>query len=186
MSPLARGIGSGVQDARKDGGAAPIRTMVLIVAFPRINGKMQQRGGRVMIRRWHYGIPVLLLSMAIAANASAQALRSANVGDRMGSLTAGLDKVEGGPLGSCAPGSPLIRLTDYVVPGRTQDDDNASFQAFTVGDRVVALVAYDEDDLSAPVVVYADADGNGLITNTWSIENAPTLCAIVGNLHYRP
>ena len=50
----------------------------------------------------------------------------------------------------------------------------------------MALVAYDEDDLSAATTVYADLDGSGLITNEWSIAETPTLCAIVGSLHYQP
>jgi hypothetical protein len=139
-----------------------------------------------MIRKWHYTIPVVVLTMAIVATASAQPLRSANVGDRMGALVTGLQKVSGGPLGSCAPGAPVVSFIDYVVPGRTPNDDNASFQAFTVGGHIVALVAYDEEDLSAPVAVYADADGNGLVTDMWSVEEAPALCAIVSNLHYQP
>jgi hypothetical protein len=139
-----------------------------------------------MIRKWYFGIPLVLLAMSVAGAASAQPLRSAKVGDSMGSLITGLRKVDAGPLGSCAPGNPVVSLTDYVVQGRTPDDENASFQAFTVGDRTVVVIAYDEDDLSAPMAVYADLDGSGLITNAWSIDETPTLCAILGKLHYQP
>ncbi len=89
-----------------------------------------------------------------------------------------------GRLGSCAAGAPVVSYVNYVVPGRPADDDNASFQALTIGDRVVAVVAYDEQDLSTPVAVYADIDGKGLITNVWPVAVAPEPCAIVQGLHY--
>ncbi len=139
-----------------------------------------------MTRKWYIGIPVLLLAMTVTMAASAQALRIAKVGDRMGALVTGLSKFDGGPLGSCAAGGPVVNYINYVVPGRPVDDDNASFQALTIGGHVVAMIAYDEDDLSAAVAVYADIDGNGLVTNVWSIPNAPQLCAIVQGLHYQP
>ena len=96
-----------------------------------------------------------------------------------GSLTTGLRRVEGAALGWCSTRAPVVSYINYVVPGRPGDADNASFQAFTLGDHLVVMVAYDEQDLSAPVSVHADLDGNGLITNVWSIENAPGLCAIM-------
>jgi hypothetical protein len=125
-----------------------------------------------MTRKWYIGIPVVLLAMTVTVAASAQPLRIAKVGDRMGALVTGLIKVDGGPLGSCVAGAPVVGYI-AVVPGRSPDDDNASFQALTIGDHIVAMIAYDEQDLSAPVAVYADIDGNGLITNVWSIPNAP-------------
>lgn len=139
-----------------------------------------------MTRKWYIGIPVVLLAMTVTVAASAQPLRIAKVGDRMGALVTGLIKVDGGPLGSCVAGAPVVGYIDYVVPGRSPDDDNASFQALTIGDHIVAMIAYDEQDLSAPVAVYADIDGNGLITNVWSIPDAPQPCAIVRGLHYQP
>ena len=139
-----------------------------------------------MTRKWYVGIPVALLAMTVATAASAQPLRIAQVGDRMGSLVTGLRKVDGGALGSCAAGAPVVSYVDYVVPGRTPDDDNASFQAFTVGDHIVALVSYDEEDLSAPVAVYADRDGKGLVTDVWSVTDVPGLCAIVQGVRYQP
>jgi hypothetical protein len=80
----------------------------------------------------------------------------------------------------------MVSYVNYVVPGRPADDDNASFQAFTIGDRVVAVVAYDEQDLNTPVAVYADIDGKGLITNMWPIADAPEPCAIMQELHDQP
>ncbi len=139
-----------------------------------------------MTRKAYVGIPLVLLAMTVAVAASAEPLRIAKVGDRMGSLVTGLTKVDGGPLGSCAAGDPVVSYVDYVVPGRPQDDDNASFQALTIGDRLVAMIAYDEQDLSTPVAIYADIDGHGLVTNVWLIPNAPQLCAIVQKLHYQP
>jgi hypothetical protein len=139
-----------------------------------------------MIHKWHIGIPVVLLAMTVTVAASAEPLRTAQVGDRMGSLVTGLRMVDGGPLGSCAAGAPLVSYVDYVVPGRPPDDTNASFQALTIGDHVWAIIAYDEQDLSTPVAVYADIDGHGLVTNVWSIPHAPQLCAILRGLHYQP
>jgi len=139
-----------------------------------------------MTRTWYFGVSAVLMALTLATVASAEPLRTANVGDRMGSLVTGLQKADGGPLGSCAAGAPVVSYVNYVVPGRPADDDNASFQAFTIGDRVVAVVAYDEQDLSTPVAVYADIDGEGLITNMWPAADAPDACAILQGLHYQP
>jgi hypothetical protein len=139
-----------------------------------------------MTRKGYVGIPVVLLAMSIAMAASAEPLRIAKVGDHMGSLVNGLTKVDGAPLGSCADGAPVVSYVDYVVPGRPADDDNASVQAFTIKEHVVAVVSYDEQDLSTPVAVYADMDGGGLVTDVWSVPDAPALCAIVQGLHYQP
>jgi len=139
-----------------------------------------------MTRKWYMGIPLVFLAITIATAASAEPLRIAKVGDHMGSLVNGLTKVDGAPLGSCADGAPVVGYVDYVVPGRPADDDNASFQAFTVGEHVVAVVSYDEQDLSTPVAVYADLDGGGLVTHVWSVPGAPALCAIMQGLHYQP
>jgi hypothetical protein len=129
----------------------------------------------------------LLAMAAVAAAAAAAPLRSASVGDRMGSLVAGLVKVDAGPVGSCTGRGPVIHSVHYLVPGRPADDDNASLIGFSVGDRVVILVAFDEDDLSTPLaVIYADRNGKGLITDVWSAEDAPTLCEIVGAVHDQP
>jgi hypothetical protein len=139
-----------------------------------------------MTRRWFGAVSAVLMTLTVATAASAQPLRTANVGDPMGSLVTGLDQADGGPLGSCAAGALVVSYVNYVVPGRPADDDNASFQAFTIGDRVVVMVAYDEQDLSTPVAVYADIEGKGQITNMWPVADAPDPCAIVERLHYQP
>jgi hypothetical protein len=139
-----------------------------------------------MTRKWYVGVPVVLMALSVATAASAEPLRTANVGDQMESLVTGLQKANGGSLGSCAAGAPVVSYVNYVVPGRPADDDNASFQALTIGDRVIAVVAYDEQDLSTPVAVYADIDGKGLITNMWQVADAPEPCDIMQGLHYQP
>lgn len=139
-----------------------------------------------MTRKWCVGIPVVLVTITIAMATSAQPLRAAKVGDRMGSLVTGLKKVDGAALGSCSPGAPIVRYFNYVVPDRPADDDNASFPALTIGERIVAIVAYDEQNLSRVVAVYADMDGNGLITNVWPIVNVPAPCALMQGLRYQP
>jgi hypothetical protein len=63
---------------------------------------------------------------------------------------------------------------------------NASLIGFSVGDHVVILVAFDEDDLSTPLAVYADRNGKGLVTDVWSAADAPTLCEIVGGVQDQP
>lgn len=135
-----------------------------------------------MKRKWYYAISLMVLVTAVATAASAQPLRSAKVGDSMRSLVGGLQEVSGGPLGSCNPGGPVVSLVDYVAPGMAPVHDNASFRAFTVGKQIVALVAYDESDLTVPVTVYADTGGTGVVTNVWSVDNAPQLCAIIGTV----
>jgi hypothetical protein len=133
-----------------------------------------------MKRPLHLVLGLAMAAMAAATtSAPAASLRNANVGDRMGSLVAGLVKVDAGPVGSCTAGGPVVRSIDYVVPGRPTDDDNASLIGFSVGDRVVILVAFDEDDLSTPLAVYADRNGKGLVTDVWPAADAPSLCEIV-------
>jgi hypothetical protein len=127
-----------------------------------------------------------LIAMTATMATSFESLRIAKVGDRMGALVTGLRKADGGSPGSCGAGAPVVGYIDYVVPGRPADDDNASFQALTIGKHVVAIIAYDEQDLSAPVAVSSDIDGNGFATDGWSIPNATQLCAIVKGLHYQP
>jgi hypothetical protein len=70
-----------------------------------------------MIRKWYCGISMILLAMSVAGAASAQPLRNAQVGDSMSSLIIGLQKVNVGPLGSCAPGKPVVSLTDLRCAG---------------------------------------------------------------------
>ena len=139
-----------------------------------------------MIRNRHLAVPLTILVMAVATVASAQPLRTATVGDQIGALVAGLTTVDAGPIGSCGEGAPMISYVDYVVPGRPVDDDNASFVGLAIGDRMIMLVAYDEDDLSTPVAVYADSDGKGMVTNVWPAGEAPEPCAILEKVHDQP
>ena len=136
-----------------------------------------------MILKRHLAVPLIILTMAVATASSAQALRTAAVGDQIGSLVTGLTKVDAGPVGSCGDGAPTIGYVDYVVPGRPADDDNASFVGLAVGDRIVMLVAYDEEDLSTPVAVYADIDGHGTVTDVWQAAEAPGPCVILDQAH---
>src|ERR1700730_4515644 len=156
--------------------------------FPRLAmlKKKQGKGAWIMSRKGYLGIAVFLLAMSVAVAASAEPLRNAKVGARMGSLVTGLSNVDGASLGSCASGAPVVSYINYIMPGRPEDDDNASFQAITIGDHLVAMIAYDEQDPTHPVAVYPHIDGNGLVTNVWSVPNAPQLCAIVRGLHYQP
>lgn len=137
-----------------------------------------------MTRRWHLVVSLVVLALTTTVAASGEPLRTASVGDRLGSLVTGLVKVEVGPIGACDPGTPIISYVDYVVPGRPADDDNASLIGFKMGDRVVMVVAFDEQDLSTPVTVYADMDGHGLITNVWPVADSPTPCDIMQQLRY--
>ena len=139
-----------------------------------------------MIRKWHLAVPLTILAMAAATAASAQPLRTAAVGDQIGSLVTGLTKVDAGPVGSCGEGAPAVGYVDSVVPGRQADDDHASFVGLTVGDRMVMLVAYDEEDLSTPVAVYADIDGHGTVTDVWPAVEAPGPCVILEQAHDHP
>jgi hypothetical protein len=139
-----------------------------------------------MTRRWHLALSLVVLVLTTTVAASAEPLRTALVGDRMDSLLAGLTKVELGPIGSCAASAPVISYVDYVVPGRSMDDDNASLVGLAIGDRIVVMVVYDEQDLSTPVDVYADLDGNGLITNVWPFAEAPAPCEIMQRVRYHP
>jgi hypothetical protein len=138
-----------------------------------------------MTRRVCTMVPLVLLVLSLSIAAFAEPFRTAQIGDRIGSLLAGLRKVDAGPVGSCPDGK-IVGYVDYVVPGRTPDDHNASFVGFTVGSHVVIVVAYDENDLSAPVNVYADMEGKGLITDVWPVDTAPSPCAIMQHLRYDP
>jgi len=160
-------------------------------------GTTVSREGRVSMVRKRVAILVAVLAViVVATSASAQQLRSAKIGDRVASLLTGLVPINGGPLGSCAAGAPVIVYAQFLVPPLVDvpvfgplgnhDDDNASFLGFFIGTRVVMLVAFDERNPSVPAAVFADLDGNGLITSVWPVDQAPALCAIVQQLHYKP
>jgi hypothetical protein len=142
-------------------------------------------------------VPLVVLAIVMVVGpASAQHVRAAKVGDRIVSLLTGLVPVNGGPLGTCPASAALIVYAQFLVPPRVDvslfgplgnhEDDNASFVGFFIGNRFVMLVAFDEQQISTPAEVYADLDGNGMITNVWPAAQAPTLCAIVQQLHYQP
>lgn len=128
----------------------------------------------------------LIAALAAATAAWTAPLRTARVGDRMDALIAGLTPLPRGPVRACRGGGPSLTYIDYVVPGRPAGDESASFVGFAEGDRLVILVAYDEDNLGTPVTVYADLDGRGLVTNVWPAEAAPSPCGIVRQFHDRP
>jgi hypothetical protein len=149
-----------------------------------------------MIRKWLV-VPMVLSSLAVVTmTASAQHVRSAKVGDPIASLLSGLTPVNGAGVGSCPTGGPDIRYVQFLVPPRVDvpvfgplgnhDDDNASFLALIMGTHIVMLVAFDEQNPSLAAEVAADLDGNGRITNVWPVAQAPALCAIVQQLHYKP
>ena len=123
------------------------------------------------------GALILVVVLCAGVAADAAPLRDANVGAPITSLLAGLNRVDRGVVGRC--GQTDVSYADYVLPGRPQDDDHASFVGFSVNDRLLIVVSYDEEDLSVPVAVYADLDGSGMVTNTWAVEQAPQPCAIV-------
>jgi hypothetical protein len=138
-----------------------------------------------MTRKWYVGVPVVLVALTVAMAASAEPRRAAGVGERMGFLVTGLGNI-GGPIGSCAAGTPVGSYVKYIVPGRPANDDNASLQSFAMGDHLVAVVAHDERGLNTLVAVYAAIDWNSLITNMWPVANVPAPCAMGQGLHYRP
>jgi len=109
--------------------------------------------------------------------ATATPMRTAAVGDRMGSLVVGMSKIDSGRTGQC--GDVSVKIFDYIVPGRPLDEDHASFIGAWAYDRLVVLVAFDEGDLTAPLQVYADLDGKGVITDTWTADDAPNGCELI-------
>ncbi len=112
-----------------------------------------------------------------AIPALAAPIRTSKVGDRMGALVVGMVKVDSGAETAC--GRTPVRIFDYVVPGRPLDEDHASFIGIWAYDRLVILVSFDDEDLSAPVEVYADLTGDGLVTHLWAVDDAPSGCQLI-------
>jgi hypothetical protein len=104
-------------------------------------------------------------------------MRTAKVGDRMGGLIVGMARVDSGRKGTC--GDVAVQIVDYIVPGRPRDEDHASFIGAWAYDRLVVLVSFDEGDLTAPVTVYADLAGQGLVTDLWAVDEAPGGCELI-------
>jgi len=138
-----------------------------------------------MTHKWYVALPLTLALATLTVAAFAQPLRTGKIGDRIDALTDGLQAVDGGPIGACGSGA-TVGYVDYVRPDLPATDENASFVGLTVQNHTVIVVAYDEDDLSTPVAVYADLDGNGTITNVWTVDSAPAPCDILSQLHYQP
>ena len=149
-----------------------------------------------MIRKLVLVSLVLLSMSAVTTTASAQHVRSASVGDPIASLLAGLVPVNGGSVGQCPTAGLDILYVQFLVPPKVDlpvfgplgnhDGDNASFLGLVMGTHIVMLVAFDEQNPSLAAQIFADLDGNGRITHIWPVAQAPALCAIVQQLHYKP
>jgi hypothetical protein len=139
---------------------------------------------------------ILALAWQTSA-ASAQQIRTAKVGDPMASLLTGLIPVNGGPVGVCADGGPVLYYVNYLVSSRAEwfilgwvwrdlVPDNAAFLAYMAGDqvgkRIVMLVEFDQLNPSVPVQVFADMQATGNITNIWPAAQAPALCTVAQQL----
>jgi hypothetical protein len=121
-------------------------------------------------------LAALLVIVFVATTATAAPLRNAKVGSRIGSLIVGLTRVT---LDSGKCGIVPVDRVGWVVPGRSRDEDHASFVGFLVQGKIAVLASYDEEDLDKAVIVYADIDGKELITDVWPVEDAPSACWIV-------
>jgi len=150
-----------------------------------------------MSRRWCLALLAILAVTLYGTAASAQQVRSAKVGDQVGSLLTGLAPVNGAGVGSCPGSNAAIFYEEFFVPPTSgsfnlwnsmgsHDIDNASFLSFGIGDHIIMLVAFDEQDPSLVAEVYTDLDGKGLITNAYPAAQAPALCEVVQQLHYQP
>ena len=150
-----------------------------------------------MSRRWCLALLAILAVTFYGTAASAQQVRSAKVGDQVGSLLTGLAPVNGAGAGSCPGSTAAIFYEQFFVPPTSgsfnlwnsmgsHDIDNASFLSFEIGDHIIMLVAFDEQDPSLVAEVYTDLDGKGLITNAYPAAQAPDLCEVVQQLHYQP
>jgi hypothetical protein len=151
-------------------------------------------------RRLLVPLLALLVMLLPTRPAPAQQIRTANVGDPISSLLGGLIPVNGGPVGVCAEGGPVIYFVNYLVPARVERDifgvqwkdlqqDNASFLAYMAGDQVgrgiIMLVEFDEENPSVAAAVFADTEGNGRITSVWPAAQAPSLCSVAGQVRPR-
>lgn len=137
----------------------------------------------------------------LPAATSAQQIRTAKVGDQIASLLAGLIPVNGGPVGVCSEGGPVVYYANYLVPSRATwnifgnfwkdlRQDNASFLAFMTGNQVgrgiIMLEEFDEANPSLVAAVFADTRGTGTITNVWPGSQAPALCSVVAQMPPHP
>ena len=109
----------------------------------------------------------------------AAALRQADVGDPINSLTSGLTSFASKD-GQCGPVH--VTATGWVVPGRPLDEDHASVVTIEADGRTVAAAVYDEANLEELMDVYADLDGRGAITHKWPGDLAPDACRMVAHI----
>ena len=100
---------------------------------------------------------------ALVANAAP--LRLAHVGEPMQVLTEGLREVHvtDEDATSCGLAGVTLARDAWVVSSRLLNEDSASFESVTVrGEKSpVAVVAYDEERLKVPLVLYVDLVGKG-------------------------
>lgn len=114
-----------------------------------------------------------------APRAEAAPLRHAEIGDRMSSLTVGLNSFPDKD-GNC--GAVHVTSTGWVVPGRPLDEEHASVVTVEADGRTIAAAVYDEADLTEVTDVYADLEGRGMITHAWPGDLAPEACRIVAHI----
>src|SRR5205807_1144637 len=115
---------------------------------------------------------------ALVANAAP--LRLAHVGEPMQVLTEGLREVHvtDEDATSCGLAGVTLARDAWVVSSRLLNEDSASFESVTVrGEKSpVAVVAYDEERLKVPLVLYIDIVGKGKITHVYGGGSFPSLC----------
>ena len=123
---------------------------------------------------------------ALVANAAP--LRLAHVGEPMQVLTEGLREVHvtDEDATSCGLAGVTLARDAWVVSSRLLNEDSASFESITVrGEKSpVAVVAYDEERLKVPLVLYIDIVGKGKITHVYGGGSFPSLCEVL-RLHLR-
>lgn len=123
---------------------------------------------------------------ALVANAAP--LRSAHVGDPIHKLYDGLQKVHitDEDATSCGLAGVTLARDAWVVSSRLLNEDSASFEAVTLrGEKSpLAIVAYDEESLKVPLVLYVDIVGEGKITHVFDRGHFPALCEVL-RLHLR-
>ncbi len=128
----------------------------------------------------------IVLVAALVANAVP--LRLAHVGDPIHMLYDGLRKVHVIDEDATSCGLPGVTLARdaWVLSSRLPNEDSASFESVTVlGEKSpFAVVAYDEDSLKVPLVLYIDIVGEGKITHVYSRVSFPALCEVL-RLHLR-
>src|SRR5207244_11960969 len=82
---------------------------------------------------------------------------------------------------SCGLAGVTLARDAGVVSSRLLNEDSASFESVTVrGEKSpVAVVAYDEERLNVPLVLYIDIVGKGKITHVYGGGCFPSLCEVL-------